>query len=370
MLIPLTPVKRRCVNPAVSKGLKIEGLFPFLSGGQALFGSAREALYHGLCLLEDKPRRIHLPAYCCKSVLLPLTRLGIEVRFYDVGDRLEPVLNRNDFSRGDLFLLIHFFGIPQDALYYDKLCSEFGMLLIEDCAHTLPDPDADMPMGTTGIFSIYSLRKMLPVPDGGVLLGNAPAFKTRMAKIPHYVNKRLSWKRWGVTSLDRFANSFGWPNTLVLKDRLRRRFNSSDTAFNERLSPDAIPEVNLVTSRLLNEFNVKAIRDERLRNYMMLSGLLSCVSGINIPLASLPGGAFPQAFPIISKASDKLCGYLRAKGVGAGKWPDLELPESLDLSRFPGASSWVNSLLLLPSHQDIGFKEIDYITKTMKEGIA
>ncbi|MBI4843149.1 MAG: DegT/DnrJ/EryC1/StrS family aminotransferase [Nitrospirae bacterium] len=370
MMIQFTPTRRRCVNPVRRQVSCTGSPFSFLSASQRLFGSAREALYHGLSILGKRPRRAHLPAYCCKSILHPLDRLGIEPSFYDVGEGLEPVFGKMDFREGDIFFLIHYFGIPQDTIYYERLCKERGMLLVEDCAHTLPDPEAERPMGSTGVFSIFSLRKMLPVPDGGVLVINDASMKEDIVRVPNNVCGRLSFKRWGVMTLDRFAFRLGRLNTLILKDMLRHRFSPGDTLFNERLSLNAIPEVNIITCQLLMEFNLKNVLDARLRNYRALAERLAGISGIRIPFPSLPAGAYPQAFPVISDDSERLCGYLRSKGIGAGMWPDLELPDSFDLSSFPGTFQWVNSMLLLPSHQDIGPKEIEYIVKKVKKGIA
>lgn len=370
MLIPLTPVRRRPWAASVKAGAQHSKSFPYLSGEQALFSSAREALYHGLSLLASKPGKIHLPAYCCKSILLPISNLGIEVSFYDIGERLEPLLNKGKFSKGDVFLLVHFFGIPQDVLLIERFCKEHGMLLVEDCAHTLPDPEAGMPMGSTGIFSIYSLRKMLPVPDGGVLVVNDMEMQDRVRHLTPPVLSRLSFRRWAVNNLDRFAFTFGWPNTILIKDILRDRFSSSDAVFNGLLSVDALPEINRITVSQLREFKMKELRDARRNNYLMFADLLSGVQGVTIPFSLLPESSFPQAFPIMYDNAQGLCRYLHRKGIGAGQWPGEELPGSLSISEYPGTVPWVKKLILLPSHQDIASDQINMISEIIKEAVS
>lgn len=370
MLIQLTPIRRRSGLISVKPRAQFSKPFPYLSGEQALFSSAREALYHGLSLLDCKPGKIHVPAYCCKSILLPMDNLGIKVCFYDVGERLEPVLNSGEFNKGDAFLLVHFFGIPQDVLFIDRLCKEHGMLLVEDCAHTLPDPESERPMGSTGVFSIYSLRKMLPVPDGGVLVANDIEMQDRVRRLTLPVLSRLPFRRWAVNNLDRFAFTFGWPNTVYIKDILRKRFSSSDAVFNDLLSAGALPEINHITVSLLQAFEIKTLRDIRRNNYSMFAGLLTGVQGISIPFASLPESSFPQAFPIMYNNAQRLCSYLHRKGIGAGQWPGDELPGSLPISDYPGTVPWVKGLILLPSHQDIGSDQINMISKIVKEAVS
>lgn len=370
MLITLTPTRRRSGPLSFKLGQSPPKPFPYLSGEQALCSSAREALYHGLSLLTFKPGKIHVPAYCCKSILLPISNLGIKVSFYDVGERLEPLLNKGEFRKGDVFLLVHFFGIPQDVLLIHSFCQEHGMLLVEDCAHTLPDPETERPMGSTGVFSIYSLRKMLPVPDGGVLVVNDIAMQGRVRHLTLPVLSRLPFRRWVVNNLDRLAFTFGWPNTIIIKDLLRQRFSPSDSVFNELLSPGASPEINHMTVSLLEGCEIKALMDIRRNNYLMFADLLSGVHGISIPFSSLPESSFPQAFPIMYNNAQHLCSYLHRKGIGAGQWPGDELPGSLPISDYPGTVPWVKGLILLPSHQDIGSDQINMISKIVKEAVS
>lgn len=115
MVIPAAPIRRPLQSRFFEREDVLRTPFPFMSGAQAIFSSASSALLYGIHLLDYTPQKVHVPAYCCKSVLLPIEKLKIKVRFYDVGEHLKPLVNSADFNKGDLFLLIHYFGIPQDT---------------------------------------------------------------------------------------------------------------------------------------------------------------------------------------------------------------------------------------------------------------
>lgn len=367
MVIHLTPVRRQFQSHIFEKRDVLQKPFPFMSGAQALFSSGREALLYGIRLLDNLSGKIHIPAYCCRSVLSPLKKLRLNTKFYDVGNHLEPIMDNIEFDRGDIFLLIHYFGIPQDALSIDQLCRERGMVLIEDCAHALPDPEARHTMGSTGAFSIYSLRKQLPVPDGGVLVVNDSKAKDHVAGLALPKLRRTPAKKWLINSLDRFAFTVRLPNTLILKDTLRDILGSTDNVFYARISDDAVPEISRITAQVLGQMDINSIVKIRRENYYCMVDYLSGIQGITVPFPSLPEGAVPQAFPVLLNDADRICAFMRKKGIGAGRWPGYELPEQITLSDFPGTASWVKSLLLLPLHQDLNAVYIEKIIQTIKK---
>jgi len=113
-----------------------------------------------------------LPAYLCREVLKPF--LGkTQVEFYDLGSDLtvDPEKIKLKLSKGNIKLLviINYFGFLQPYRKEIKtLCADKGTVLLEDCAHSLLTEGS----GEVGDLSIYSFRKLLPVPDGGGLKMN------------------------------------------------------------------------------------------------------------------------------------------------------------------------------------------------------
>lgn len=133
----------------------------------------RDALALALSALKlGQQDTVLLPAYTCQEVLKSFaTRVNIE--FYDVcadltidPDELRPRLKRKKVG---MLLITDYFGFLQPSRReLRKLCDEHGASLIEDCAHSLLTEGA----GETGDYAIFSLRKLLHVPDGGGLRVN------------------------------------------------------------------------------------------------------------------------------------------------------------------------------------------------------
>ncbi|HTG45262.1 MAG TPA: DegT/DnrJ/EryC1/StrS family aminotransferase [Verrucomicrobiae bacterium] len=110
-----------------------------------------------------------LPAYLCGEVVKPfLGRNSVE--FYDIGEDLvvdpQYLEERLVTSKAKAVLIINYFGFLQPFRSEIKeICHKRGALLIEDCAHSLLTAGS----GIVGDITIYSLRKHLPLPDGGGL---------------------------------------------------------------------------------------------------------------------------------------------------------------------------------------------------------
>ena len=369
MLIPGVPVKIKALNKVVQQEI-LSRPFPFLSGAQAVLSCGREALYYGIKLLKHLPQRAHVPAYCCKSVLAPFKKLNIEINFYDVGRHLEPIIDKNSLKKGDLFLLIHYFGIPQDIHLIKQLCEKFGLILIEDCAHTLPDPQSLCPMGSTGVFSIYSLRKQLPVPDGGILVVNDNSLKKRLSIIPKPKLKKVPLKKWLIMNFDKIAFFFGWPNTLKIKDALRDKIGSTGHVFYSRLlNNNPIPEISYTTAKTLFYIDFGEIAKIRRRNYHWLVDKLKNITGVTVPFPTLPEGAVPQGLPVLVEHTDYICTSMRKKGIGVDLWPGAEFPQ-IKNEKFPKASYWDKHLLLLPIHQDLSLRHLEFCSNVLMEVLS
>ena len=100
-----------------------------------------------------------------RVVLYPLTR-HLEPSWAHLEELLQTSTPR-------LAVLIHYFGVPQQAQDFCRRCRARGILVLEDVAHALHRPDSAL--GRTGDFVLYSLPKMLAIPDGAPLIVRNPA---------------------------------------------------------------------------------------------------------------------------------------------------------------------------------------------------
>ena len=70
-------------------------------------------------------------------------------------------------ARGsNVFVLVHYVCFPNAAAEARLFCDRHGMVLLEDAAHVLL-PSAGI---GSGELLVFSLRKLLAVPSGGILV--------------------------------------------------------------------------------------------------------------------------------------------------------------------------------------------------------
>jgi hypothetical protein len=137
---------------------------PFASSSTGFFLNARCAIY-AVCQ-SLKPSAAWLPSYLCGAVLDPFRKLNIPVRYYDAGPNFRRGTHHwvAEVQSGDLVLAIHYFGFPNTTFPADQLRLR-GAAIIEDASQGLfvkqQYPES--------VCIVYSPRKFLGVPDGGVM---------------------------------------------------------------------------------------------------------------------------------------------------------------------------------------------------------
>lgn len=157
---------------------KLMGAYCLRSGRDSLKAIAR----------EYEPCVALLPALACDSMIHPFELYGHQIQYYKLNDDYSIDLDCLRIGEGThLFLYSDYFGRPaiQDE-EFEKLREGGNIIFIEDRTHNLFQerkytfqPD----------YIIASLRKWLPIPDGGLLwgeiskpLGNETTFSTTRLK--------------------------------------------------------------------------------------------------------------------------------------------------------------------------------------------
>ena len=131
------------------------------------FANARSAL---AALVEaTAPPKVWLPAYICAEMAdaVPAGKLA----FYPVGDGLTPDIGVLESSArpGDLVLAVNFFGRAPAREFLDFVGQRTDLVVVEDCAHSI---DTGVP--AWGHWRLFSPRKLMGVPDGGLLIPSRP----------------------------------------------------------------------------------------------------------------------------------------------------------------------------------------------------
>lgn len=258
---------------------------PFFTERSLFLVNARSGIRTVVEMLS--PARAWLPSYLCACILEAIKGTEVKINFYEVDDKLQPVSREwvDHVQRGDLVLVIDFFGFP-----FDNDCMrgarERGAWVLEDACQALL---TDM-VGVAADFVLFSPRKFLGVPDGGIL-----TFKTEH----HFESIRLQqppakwWlKAWFATILRREFDLHGMS---------RRWFELfQETEAEAPVGPYAMSEL----SRLLLKKGVSypTVAQRRVDNYRTLEKALASLA----LFPSLPAGVVPLGFPIRVKKRDAL----------------------------------------------------------------
>jgi dTDP-4-amino-4,6-dideoxygalactose transaminase len=162
----------------------LDGFRSFLgvSGRMWAATSGRRALQQalvGLASCTDREKNsVLICSFNCRGVCDAVTQAGLLPETFDFADRT----GRIDWDaigaqlRDDHLAVVvpHLFGVPSDFRPIQRAASELGILLIEDCAHTVGGRIGNNVAGTLGDVAIFSFtyNKPISVAGGGALLIN------------------------------------------------------------------------------------------------------------------------------------------------------------------------------------------------------
>lgn len=259
---------------------------PFLNGDATFFVSARSAMR--FVIRQRNPRRIWMPSYLCETMLQALEGTGAELVFFPV-DYDSQITDHKWLQRlghHDIVVLISYFGfaIPEDLC---RAVHERGALVLEDASQALLSSH----VGRHADFVVYSPRKFIGVPDGGILVN----FSGQVIE--------------GVKSL--VPPPEPWWLNAFMASLLRREFDQhgedrkwfelfQDSEANCPVGDYASSE--LTRMLLLHTFDYADVAARRRANYQfLLSGLKDVAL-----FPHLPANVVPLGFPIRVSKRDEL----------------------------------------------------------------
>jgi len=114
---------------------------------------------------------VWFPAYFCNASIAPLRELGVTIRFFPLLSITQADITgcKKMLSSGrpKIIVFAHYFGEQFLAQPLSELALSEGAWLVEDCVHCLKPEKSQ---GKYGDFVLYSPHKLLPIPDGALLL--------------------------------------------------------------------------------------------------------------------------------------------------------------------------------------------------------
>lgn len=261
----------------------------------ALFGSGRDAVRVLVAwgAKEHGWRRVWLPSYYCQEVpaaLHELAAAGVELCAYpDAPDGDEPRLDELRLGRGDVVVVANQLGARRRPASLDAIAPEATIL--EDHSHDLGSPWA---VNSRAHYAIASLRKTLPLPDGGV------AWSPRSLALPPEPP---------LTDVHAEA-AFARLSAMVLKARYLAGDPVDKSAFREQAASGAIhiadgspSGISPVSRAMLATFPVRSWRQARRRNYRALLRALGPIRKGHV--IEPPRGAVAFALTLVLNTADE-----------------------------------------------------------------
>jgi dTDP-4-amino-4,6-dideoxygalactose transaminase len=312
---------------------------------------------------------IWLPAYFCNEALDPVRLLPAILKFYPIREDLTPdwavleaLVVRAQCPA--VFVLVHYFGFPNAPKEARAFCDRHGMVLLEDAAHML--------MPTAGVGSgdlmIFSPRKLLAVPSGGVLVASAELEAS--LDTPAGDDARWETISWIVRRFTRgVLGGLNIPRRLLRIPSGRRTYpeltHLRSSAQQAGCDTYAL-RLLTVMGRQINE-----VAQRRRQNYARLLDWAASLAQVQPLFPRLENGVCPYAFPLLAvRESEELVARLQAWGIPAGRWPELHPKLLVRDGDTRVASRLYEQLLLLPVHQSLTLRQVDLVGSRLRGALT
>lgn len=353
----------RSVSPLTGRGL-------YFSRGRYALGEAYRRA--GL----DRDGVLLAPAYHCVTMLDPALALGAEVRLYPLSADLapDPVALDELASRSDkpvkVLLATHYFGFVRDFSWLKQWCDQRGIVLVEDCSHTLfTERYQAMGAGQQGHYVASSPYKFFPSADGGWL------YAPDAAALAGIVPKPASWLA-ELRGIKQCLEAAGLPrvgaaDVASLDDQLaalagqvpepgieKRQLRPAQSS---QYQLDLEGKSALRASRwLIDHYSVSATIIRRQANYrrwlQAVAGLPNCH-----PLyPELPEHVVPYMFPLYIDHPMPHFYWLKQLAVPVWRWDEMAISDCTV------AQDYRLHLLHLPCHQALNDDEMNWMVTALE----
>lgn len=323
---------------------------PFLTDDSLLLVNARS----GIFLLVERlaPAQVWMPTYLCGSMLQAVDARATRIRFYPVNADLV-VPSRDwlvDVQPGDLVILVDYFGFPCDSSCA-ILAKEQGAVVLEDACQALLSATA----GQFSDFALFSPRKFLGVPDGGILTRSCEVDFPRTSAASGLHSPPAEWwlKALSATILRREFDMHGGS---------RRWFERSQRV--EKGQPVGHYAMSELSRMLLmHGFDYPAIAQRRVENYKLLADKL----GDSALFPSLSPGVVPLGFPIRVQNRDRIRRMLFAHEI----YPPLHWPiQGLVPQEFKDSHQLSAEIMTLPCDQRYSTREMNAMAQFILQELS
>lgn len=291
--------------------------------------SGRNALEYILRSISDI-KSLWIPYYTCDVVLEPLRKLNISYSFYSINGFFE-LADDIKLGANEYILVTNYFGI-KDA-YIRDLSTKYSNRLIIDNAQAF----YSMPLD--GVKTIYSPRKFVGIPDGGIA----------------YIDNGLD--------ITDFEQDISYNRCSHLLKRMDIGAEAGYAEFRENsqlLKNQPVKRISNLTLIMLSRIDFDSIKIQRKENFKRLHEKLSGINQLHIP--DMDTFACPMVYPFYSSDLSLKKRLIEKKIFVATYWPNvMEWCKPADIEY-----QLANQIIAIPIDQRYGIEEMEYIIKIIE----
>ncbi|RHB49233.1 DegT/DnrJ/EryC1/StrS family aminotransferase [Exiguobacterium sp. AM39-5BH] len=311
-----------------------------------------------LVLQQIKPiaYTVLLPKYICSSMILPFTESGYQCIFYDLDEKLNPVLETLEVEQKvGVFLHLGYFGFNTNnnlREYITKL-NEANTIVIEDITHTL---FSNFTRHSKNDYYVASIRKWMGIATGGFAASNTHFLLQPIDEQINFLELRLK----GLSLKKMYIES----QNETLKNSFLNSFNQAELLLDEQSSPYAMDEASQL---FYDNLDVEDLVNKRRENYQVLEEGLKNVSFVESLFGDLEGRECPFFYPILIKEvrNEVKKALIDEKIYCPVHWPIPKvLIENQIIDR---KNSIYNEILSIPCDQRYGEQEMSHVVRVIKK---
>jgi hypothetical protein len=239
--------------------------------------------------------RVLLPAYVCDSVIRAVTDAGAVVETYRLDDSLYPKNLPHSSGEHSALLYVNYFGLCDANINRLLEAVRCNQLIVDNT-------QALFSLAIGGLATIYSPRKFVGVPDGGLLTTDGLHIR-----VP---------EREDTGSIDRMRH-------LFLRMAQTAQDGYSDYLESEESLSDTRPlGMSRITRRILAGIDMTAVKRQRRDNFMALAARLD---EYNCRECELDAASVPLCYPlVVGRDVDRLKKALLGQGIYIPTyWPEV-----------------------------------------------
>jgi hypothetical protein len=292
--------------------------------------------------------KLWMPSYLCGSILEGVPK-QVDVKFYELDLNLELTSDRffRRIKPRDVVGVINYFGISANERIA-KLAKERGAIVIEDaCQAHRPGIDTAL-----ADFAIFSLRKLVGVPDGAILQIRGQDIFSGKLKLQKPSSQWWDDARQACSLRAAFDKGQGssqpWFELFQRAEANQPTGAFAMTAFSRKLMKTAFDWENIATKRV--------------KNYLYLASKLSDVALFK----GLPNGAVPLGFPIRTKDRDRVRQFLFKHLI----FPPIHWPiAGVTPKRFAQSHQLADEILTLPCDQRYDMQVMKRVARLTRQAL-